>query len=156
MAQDLYFYKQKIISEEVAKLLSKEEVENAIKTLVTTRDLEEDTKLRENLFEEVKSIIDISAYSKGIEELLEKEEIEFIPPDSRRFMMNKKIWSVIQNIFLEKYKEIENSKKTNMTTKTKIDEQINQLLNSQAFQLLKDYSILEELFKKNLLFVNIQ
>ena len=156
MSQDLYFYKQKIISEEVAQILSKEEVENAIKTLLATRNLEEDTKLREKLFEEVESIIDISAYTKGIEELLEKEKIEFIPPDSRRFMMNEKIWSVVQNNFLDKYKEIENSKKTNMTTKTKIDEQINQLLNSQSFQLLKYYSILEELFKKNLLFVNIQ
>ncbi len=124
--------------------------------LSNTKNLEEDTKLREKLFEEVESIIYISAYTKGIEELLEKEKIEFIPPDSRRFMMNEKIWSVVQNNFFDKYKEIENSKKTNMTTKTKIDEQINQLLNSQSFQLLKDYSILEELFNKNLLFVNIQ
>jgi len=156
MAQDLYFYRQKIISEEVAQLLSEEEVESAIKTLLATKNLEEDIKLREKLFEEVESIIEISANTEGIKELLDNKEIEFIPPDSRRFMMNEEIWLVIQKKFLEKYREIENSKKTNTTTKTKNGEQINQLLNSQAFQLLKDYSILEELFQKNLLFVNIQ
>jgi hypothetical protein len=156
MAQDLYFYKQKVISEEVAQILSKEEVENAIKTLLATRNLEEDRKLRENLFEEVESVIEISSYTEGIKELLDKKEIEFIHPESSRFMMNEKTWSVIQEIVLNKYNEIENSKKSNTATKTKIGEQINQLLNSQAFQLLKDYSILEELFKKNLLFVNIQ
>jgi len=155
MAQDLYFYRQKIISEELAQLLSKEEVENAIKTLLSKTNLEEDTKLRENLFEEVESIIEISSYNEEIKEILEKE-IEFIPSESRRFMMNEKIWLIIKKIVLNKYNEIDEIKKSDIATKTKIDEQIKQLQNSQAFQILKDYSILEELFNKNLLFVNIQ
>jgi hypothetical protein len=155
MAQDLYFYRQKVISEELAQLLSKEEVENAIKTLLSKTNLEEDTKLRENLFEEVESIIEISSYNEEIKEILEKE-IEFIPSESRRFMMNKKIWLIIKKIVLNKYNEIDESKKSDIATKTKIDEQIKQLQNSQTFQILKDYSILEELFNKNLLFVNIQ
>jgi hypothetical protein len=155
MAQDLYFYRQKIISEELAQLLSKEEVENAIKTLISKTNLEEDTKLRENLFEEVESIIEISSYNEEIKETLEKE-IEFIPSESRRFMMNEKIWLIIKKIVLNKYNEIDEIKKSDIATKTKIDEQIKQLQNSQTFQILKDYSILEELFNKNLLFVNIQ
>ncbi len=155
MAQDLYFYRQKIISEELAQLLSKEEVENAIKTLLSKTNLEEDTKLRENLFEEVESIIEISSYNEEIKETLEKE-IEFIPSESRRFMMNEKIWLIIKKIVLNKYNEIDEIKKSDIATKTKIDEQIKQLQNSQTFQILKDYSILEELFNKNLLFVNIQ
>lgn len=146
MAQDLYFYRQKIIREEVAQLLSKEEVENAIKTLLATRNLEEDSKLREILFEEVDFPIVISAYNKEIKELLEK--MEYIPPDSRRFMMNEEFLSVIKNNVLENSRETENSMKTNTTTKTNNDEQME--------QLSKHYSILEELFKKNLLFVNIQ
>ena len=155
MAQDLYFYRQKIISEELSQLLSKEEVENAIKTLLSKTNLEEDTKLRDNLFEEVESIIEISSYNKEIKEILEKE-IEFISSESRRFMMNEKIWLIIKKIVLNKYNEIDEIKKSDIATKTKIDEQIKQLQNSQTFQILKDYSILEELFNKNLLFVNIQ
>lgn len=157
MSQDLYFYRQKIIAEELAQILSKEKVEETIKSLLKKQDLEVNVQLREKLFEEVESSIEISANTKGIEELL-VDKIEYIPPDSRRFMINEKIWLVIQEVILDEYnnnKEIENSKKTNTTNKSEIDP-IDQLLQSKSFQLLKDYSILDELFKKNCLFINIQ
>ncbi|MFE1746896.1 hypothetical protein [Coleofasciculus sp. H7-2] len=171
MAQDLYFYKQKIFSKKVARLFSQEELHSAVKALLANRDLEDDTKLRGELFEEVLIDFDVSAYEKEIKKLLETDT-EFISPQSRRFMMNKKIWSVIQKIVLSKYSGIEKNKDELSVTDSKLDGKLRELCqqlknqpnsdskpannSSSSLQLLSDYSTLEKLFKKNLLFVNIQ
>jgi uncharacterized protein (UPF0305 family) len=172
MTQDLYFYKQKIFSEEVAQLFSQEEVHSAVKALLHKRDLEEETELRDNLFEEVDlSDFEVSAYNKEIQQLLESDT-EFIPPQSRRFMMNKKIWSAVQKIVWSKYSEIEKNKDEPSVTDSKLDDKLRELCqqlksqpnmdnkpainSSSPLQLLSDYSTLEKLFKNNLLFVNIQ
>lgn len=150
MSQDLYFYKQKIIPGKIAQFFTSEEVQSSIKALLKNRDLERDEVLRDNLFEEVEVFsISISAYNQEIEELL--NEIEFIPSQSRLFMMNEKIWSAIkknQKLQIDKLQKSQESQSKNDPNYKKNLQEIS--------QLKKDYAKLEKLFKKKLLFVNLQ
>lgn len=138
MSQDFCFYKQKIFSEKVCQSFSHEELASSLKVLLKKCDLEEE-ELRNSLFEEVEiSSIFISAYDKRIEKILTKNL--FLSPQSRFFMVNKKVLSIIQAIVESKQKELKNS--DNLT---------------DAFsQLSTDYLALENLFEQKLLFVNLQ
>ncbi|QLE53725.1 hypothetical protein FD724_38380 (plasmid) [Nostoc sp. C057] len=83
MSQDLYFYKQKILTDSATKILSEEEIYEAIKASLAKRNLDNETSVREQLFQEVElKSVEISAYSPEIETLLEKD-IKFINPQSR-------------------------------------------------------------------------
>lgn len=153
MSQDLYFYKQKVFLEETSQLLSQVEVHNAIKTCLANRDLEKDSQLREKLFEEVDLDIDISAYSKEIELLLEKTE--FLRPDSKCFMVNDKMWKAIQKNILFQHNQQEDNQKIEQADDSKLDELFNELCRQSSCKMLSNYQELEKLFRKNLLFANI-
>lgn len=138
MSQDFCFYKQKIFSEKVCQTFSYEEVNFSLKALLKKRDLEEE-ELRNSLFEEVEiNSILISAYDKKVEKLLTKSL--FLSPQSRFFMVNKKILSAIQSIVESQQKEL---KKSNGLT-------------DKLSQMSTDYATLMNLFDKKLLFVNLQ
>jgi acyl carrier protein phosphodiesterase len=150
MSQDLYFYKQKIIPQKIAKCFTSEEVHSSIKALLKNRYLEQQEALRDNLFEEVEVYsFTISAYNQEIEELL--KETEFIPSKSRRFMMNEKIWSAIKIIVDSKIAALQNIKRSQSKNDAKYGE-----ISRDISQLKKDYKKLEKLFNNNLLFVNLQ
>jgi len=138
MSQDFCFYKQKIFSEKVCQTFSYEEVNFSLKALLKKRDLEEE-ELRNSLFEEVEiNSILISAYDKKVEKLLTKSL--FLSPQSRFFMVNKKILSAIQSIVESQQKEL---KKSNGLT-------------DKLSEMSTDYATLMNLFDKKLLFVNLQ
>ncbi len=150
MSQEFYFYKQKIIPEKIAQFFTSAEVQSSIKALLKNRDLEREETLRDNLFEEVEVFsISISAYNQEIDELL--KETEFIPSQSRRFMMTEKILSAIKTIIESQLGKLQKAKESQSKTDPKHDE-----ISREISQLEKDYAKLEKLFKKNLLFVNLQ
>ncbi len=150
MSQDLYFYKQKIIPVKIAQSFTFEEIHSSIKALLKNRDLEEEENLRDNLFEEVELLSpSISAYNQEIDELL--KTTEFIPSHSRRFMINENIWSAIKLIVESKLSELQNEKKRQKKNTKEWRE-----ISIEISQLKRDYAKLEKLFKKNLLFVNLQ
>jgi len=150
MSQDLYFYKQKIIPEKIAQSFTTEEIHSSIKALLKNRDLEEEENLHNVLFEEIEVFsISISSYDKKFEELL--KDTEFIPLQSRRFMMNNKFMSTIETIVSSKISELENARNSQKKTK-----QNTSILSKEISQLKRDLSKLEKLFNKNLLFVNLQ
>ena len=137
MSQDLCFYKQKIFPEQVCQVFTHKEVHSALKALLKNRDLEEE--LRRTLFEEVdNSSIFISAYDKRVEKLFTSRL--FLSPQSRFFMVNQKILSVIHTVVESKKEELKNSHASS----------------EELAQLSTDYSTLVDLFDKKLLFVNLQ
>lgn len=139
MSQDLCFYRQKILSKEICQNFTHEEINSCLKALLKKHSLEDDETLRDKLFEEVEiSSIFISAYDKKIEKLLTKSL--FLSPQSRFFMVNKKVLSAIGTIVESKQKEM---KKSDNST-------------DELSQLSKDYSTLGSLFEKKLLFINLQ
>ena len=139
MSQDLCFYRQKIFSEEICQNFTHEEINSCLKTLLKKHSLEEDETLRDKLFEEIEiSSIFISAYDEKIEKLLTKSL--FLSPQSRFFMVNKKVLSAIHTIVESKQKETKGS--SNST--------------DELSQLSTDYSTLEDLFDKKQLFINLQ
>lgn len=150
MSQEFYFYKQRIIPDKIAQVFTAEEVQSSIKALLKNRDLEREETLRDNLFKEVEVFsISISAYEPEIDKLL--NETEFIPSQSRRFMMNEKILSAIKTIIESQLIQLKKDKKPLKKNEPKHDE-----ISMKISQLKKDYAQLEKLFKKNLLFVNLQ
>jgi len=153
MSQDLHFYKQKILHEEEAQKMKQEEVYEKIKSFVEKYDVENQHEdLREVFFEEVEvSSINISSYTPGIKEFLDSD-VQFIPQESRRFMMDNKVWVVIEKIIVNECSKIINSEKN---PKSKSNNEDSQKL-AQLSKLLKDLSILKELFQINSLIVNIQ
>jgi hypothetical protein len=150
MSQDFYFYKQKIIPDKIAQFFTQEEVQSSIKALLKNQNLEREETLRDNLFEEVEVFsISISAYNQEFDKLL--NETEFIPSQSRRFMMNEKTWSAIKKIIESQLGKLKSTKKIQKKNGQRYDE-----ISRDISQLKKDYGKLEKLFKKNLLFVNLQ
>jgi hypothetical protein len=135
MSQNLYFYKQKIFSEEVCRNFSHDEINSSVKALLKKHDLEEDEDLRNIIFEELEpNLILISAYHKSIEKFLTKTR--FVSPKSKFFMINPKILTVIEKV-------VKSQEKSDYSE-------------NQTSQVLDDLSILKELCEKKLLFVNIQ
>lgn len=152
MSQDLHFYKQKILDEEEAQKLKQEEVCEKIKSLLKKYDVENDNEdLRELFFEEVDVSVNISAYDPGIKELLESE-VQFIPQESRRFMMNNKVWVALEKIIFDRFSNITSGEKN---SKSKSDSGYSKKL-IELLTISKDFSTLKELFERNSLFVNIQ
>ncbi|MBD2777008.1 hypothetical protein [Iningainema tapete] len=156
MTQDVFFYRQKVLPEKISQLFSREEVYEAVKSLLAKKDLEKDSKLRKKLFEEVDlKLVQISAYSEEIDKLLTKE-INFINQHSRFFMMNEKMWKAIKKEIFCLYSTIETNQTVKYKSDSNIDEQLNELCQQNNFLIMIEYKILEELYNKNLLFVNIQ
>ncbi|MBD2009669.1 hypothetical protein NDI40_06970 [Microcoleus vaginatus ZQ-A3] len=153
MSQDLHFYKQKILPEEEAQEMKQEEVYEKIKSFLEKYDVENQHEdLRELFFEEVEvSSINISSYTPGIKEFLDSD-VQFIPQESRRFIMDNKVWVVIEKIIVNECSKIINPEKN---PKSKSNNEDSQKL-AQLSKLLKDFSTLKELFKINSLIVNIQ
>lgn len=152
MSQDLHFYKQKILGEDVAQKLKPEEVCQMIKFLLEKYDIEDAHKdLRQVFFKELEVFsIDISAYVPEIEELV-SSKVEFIPEKSGRFMMNKKVWVILENIIDEQCSNIISGEKN---SKSKNDNEGSQKLDKLS-TILQDFSTLKEVFKRNSLFVDI-
>ena len=131
MSQDLNFYKQKILTEEVNKLFKTEEILEAVKTLFKNKKLEEQTSLIESLFEEIELEypLNMNAYDKNIENLIKEKFI----PQSRILMVDEEIW---------KYIEKEGNDKREKLKTDKNSESIN-----------RDIQKLNQLFKENQLFI---
>lgn len=139
MSQDLYFYRQRILSVDICQDFTHEQIDSCLKALLKEHKLEEDEALRNKLFEEVEiNSISISAYNKEIEKFLTEEDL-YLSPQSRLFMVNNKILSAIHGIVKSKQKEMEQSNKIEKSNK-----------------LSTDYSTLEDLFNKKQLFINLQ
>ncbi|MEG4329155.1 hypothetical protein [Microcoleus sp. herbarium5] len=151
MSQELNFYKQNILDEDEAQKLEPKEVFEKVKILLEKYDIEDANQdLRELFFKEVEIFsIDISAYNQEIDELL-SSEVQFFSKQSGRFMMTKKFWVVFEKIILDHCKIISAEK----NSKSKKDIECGQKLD-ELYTILKDFSTLKELFKRNSLFVNI-
>lgn len=154
MSQDLHFYKQKILDEEVAQKLKPEEVFEMIKFLLNKYDVEDAHQdFLEVFFKELEVFsIDISGYVPEIEELV-SSKVEFIPENSRRFMMNKNVWGVLEKIIEEQCSNISSGEK-NSKSKSKTDNVYSQKLDKLS-TIIQDFCILKEAFKRNSLFVDI-
>ncbi|BAZ21221.1 hypothetical protein NIES4073_20990 [Kalymmatonema gypsitolerans NIES-4073] len=153
MSQELCFYKQKILTDSAIKILSKEEIYEAVKASLAKRNLDHETDVRERLFQEVElAQLEISAYYPKIETLL--EDIKFIA-QSRFFMMNENIWIAIKVYIISQYLKTNNGIKIDIENSNKIDQLIKKL-KQQNPKISDDYSKLNKLYKKNILFVNIQ
>ncbi|MHC0066857.1 hypothetical protein ACWATR_28745 [Nostoc sp. UIC 10890] len=155
MSQELYFYKQKILTDSATKILLEEEIYEAIKASLAKRNLDNETSVREQLFQEVElESLQINAYSPEIETLLEKD-IKFINPQSRFFMMNENMWIAIKGYIISQYIKTDNSIKIDPGNSNNID-QIIKKLKQLNHKISDDYSNLNKLYKKKMLFVNIQ
>lgn len=152
MSQDLHFYKQKILGEDVAQKLKPEEVFEMIKFLLKKYDIQDThQELREVFFKELEVFsIDISGYDTEIEKLV-SSKVQFIPEESRRFMMNKDVWVVLENIIYEQCSKIISGEKN---SKSKSDNECSQKLDKIS-TILQDFSTLKEVFKRNSLFVDM-
>ena len=155
MSQDLYFYKQKILTDSATKILSEEEIYEAIKASLAKRNLDQETSVREQLFEEVElDSLQISAYYPEINTLLEKD-IKFINPQSRFFMINENMWMAIKSYIISDYIKTDNDIKIPPENSNEIDQLIKKLENKNP-EINHDYSKLKNLYNKKMLFVNIQ
>jgi outer membrane receptor for monomeric catechols len=135
MSQNLYFYKQKIFSEEICRNFTHDEINSSVKALLKKHDLEENEDLRNAIFEELEpNLILISAYHKSIEKFITKTR--FISPKSKFFMVSNKILAAIEKV-------VQSQEKSNYSE-------------SQTSQVFDDLSTLKELCEKKLLFINIQ
>jgi hypothetical protein len=157
MSQDLYFFKQNILDEKEAQEMKQEEVFEKIKTILNKYDVENEfVDLREVFFKEIElPSLFLSYYIPAIEELIDSDEVECIPKESRRFMMNEKAWSALEKIICDQCNSIiigENKSKSK--SKSKNDNECCQKLDKLSM-ILQDFSTLKELFKRNSLFVNI-
>ena len=128
MSQNLNFYKQKILTEEVNKLFKSEEILEAVKSLLKNKNLEKDTDLIKSLFEEIELEypLNMNAYDKNFENLIKEKFI----PQSRILMVDEEIWKYIEKEGYEKLKTDKNSES--------IDQDIQKL---------------NQLFKENQLFI---
>ncbi|MGB7708167.1 MAG: hypothetical protein WBL95_01240 [Microcoleus sp.] len=155
MSQDLHFYKQKILDEDVAQKLKPEEVSEMIKLLLTKYDVEGvHQDFLEVFFKELEVFsIDISGYDSEIEELVNSKKVELIPENSRRFMMNKNVWGVLEKIIDKECSNIY-SGENNSKSKSKSDNVYSQKVDKLS-TIIQDFCILKEAFKRNSLFVDI-
>jgi hypothetical protein len=136
MSQDLYFYQQQIIPEKICRNFTHEEINSAVKSLLKNSNLEENENLRNEIFKELEpNLINISAYDKSIEKLIQKPT-KFVTPKSRFLMVDSKILAAIESIVMSEEKS---NRSEDMT-----------------IQISKDLSILKDLFDKKLLFINLQ
>lgn len=155
MSQDLYFYKQKILTDSATKIFSEEEIYEAIKASLAKRNLDNETSVREQLFQEVElESLQINAYFPEIDTLLEKN-INFISPQSRFFMMNENMWIAIKGYIISNYIKTDNSIKIDTENSNNIDQLIKKLKQLNP-EISHDYSNLNKLYNKKMLFVNIQ
>ncbi|MBH8566789.1 hypothetical protein I8748_32360 [Nostoc sp. CENA67] len=155
MSQELYFYKQKILKDNAAKILSEEEIYEAVKVLLAKRNLDNESSVRDRLFQEVElESLQISAYSPEIETLLEKD-IQFINPQSRFFMMNKNMWIAIKFYIISHYIKVNDGSKLDTENSNEIDHLIKKL-KQQNPEISHDYSKLNKLYNQKMLFINIQ
>lgn len=154
MSQNLHFYKLKIFQEDLAAQFKRDEIDKTLKALLANRDLDgNDEELRERIFEEINVKIDLSAYDSKIKEFFSNKEL-FVSPNSSIFLMTEEIWDAISEcIFKECNKAEEKEQKPDAKNTAKKDDFKQRL--ERIKPLLKDYFILDEFFKKNLLVVNI-
>jgi hypothetical protein len=148
MSQVLNFFKQQILDEDEAQKMNQKEVFAKIKSILDIYDVEnEDEVLQEVFFKQViVPSIQISAYEERMEKLL--SDVQFIPEESRRFMMNEKVWSVLEEIIYDQCRMITGEKKS------KNDNKCSQNLDN-LFKISQDFYTLKQLFKRHSLFVNI-
>lgn len=153
MSQDLHFYKLKIFSEDYAKMFNRDEIHNALKALLEKRDIEgNESKLRDKIFEEIEVKIQLSANTPKIKKLLNKNL--FLFSKSSLFLMTEEIWVVIFECILEERKPTENKSKISAMKNGDNQDDFKEKLNTIK-PILKDYLMLDDLFQKNLLIVNI-
>ena len=169
MSQNLHFYKLKIFPEDLAAQLKRDEIDKALKALLANYELDgKDEKLRERIFEEIEVDIDLSGYEPKIKEFFSNPEL-FVSPNSRIFLMTEEIWAAISECIFEECnkaeaeKEEQKSEAKNSNKKEKEKSGAENAAKKDDFKqrlepikpLLKAYFILDELFNKKLLFVNI-
>jgi len=96
MSQNLFFYEQSLFIKKTIKQFSHEEVDAAVRRILLSHSLEDESELRESLFKDVEvSLIEISAYGDVMEDMLKIPD--FFIPESRFFMVKSPEWKTIDS-----------------------------------------------------------
>lgn len=151
MSERLFFYKIKIFTEDASIFFEPDDIFNALKALVGTKNLDGDDKLQTALFEEIQDVDpQFREVDDKISDFLNRQKKEDNIPDTGFFMMTDEILNAIKERLSISDKE------SNLSQETKKEENAKNERPENNQKIREDYEKLKQVFEKRLLIARSQ